>query len=90
MTFLVKNWSRRIKKIILHMQTVYFISKSDNNNAGRGILVSLQVVFQRFYFSPLILGDKGKKIYKNVLLLTDFDSKYRHKIKSLDIGKSIS
>lgn len=55
-----------------------------------GILVSLQVVFQRFYFSPLILGDGGKKIYKNVLLLTDFDSKYRHKIKSLDIGKSIS
>lgn len=55
-----------------------------------GILVSLQVVFQRFYFSPLILGDGGKKIYKNVLLLTDFDSKYRHKIKSLNIGKSIS
>lgn len=73
------------------MQTVYFISKSDNNNNEHwGILVSLQVVFQRFYFSPLILGDKGKKIYKNVLLLTDFDSKYRHKIKSLDIGKSIS
>lgn len=71
------------------MQTVYFISKSDNSSM-LGILVSLQVVFQRFYFSPLILGDKGKKIYKNVLLLTDFDSKYRHKIKSLDIGKSIS
>lgn len=71
------------------MQTVYFISKSDNSSM-LGILVSLQVVFQRFYFSPLILGDGGKKIYKNVLLLTDFDSKYRHKIKSLNIGKSIS
>lgn len=34
MTFLVKNWSKRIKKIILHMQKVYFISKFDNNNAG--------------------------------------------------------
>lgn len=71
------------------MQTVYFISKSDNSSM-LGILVSLQVVFQRFHFSPLILGDGGKKIYKNVLLLTDFDSKYRHKIKSLKIGKSIS
>lgn len=44
----------------------------------------------KILFFPLILGDKGKKIYKNVLLLTDFDSKYRHKIKSLNIGKSIS
>lgn len=66
------------------MQKVYFISKSDNNNAG-------EFWFHfRFYFSPLILGDGGKKIYKNVLLLTDSDSKYRHKIKSLNIGKSIS
>lgn len=72
------------------MQTVYFISKSDNNNEHWGILVSLQVVFQRYYFSPIILGDGGKKIYKNVLLLNDFDSKYRHKIKSLNTGKSIS
>lgn len=85
MTFLVKNWSKRIKKKLFYTCKRFtlfpnlIITMLGNFGFTSGSLPK-----------PLILGDGGKKIYKNVLLLTDFDSKYRHKIKSLDIGKSIS